>query len=106
MMFECRFTLPLTGRLQGRFTATRAKLLIKHHIDIPTIIIHIGAYLYALCVLEWVLTKFALLEPFAQFRYLRLAGGKIDKVVFLQNGQHVKIVTELPSHSVGTRFGR
>ena len=106
MMFECRFTLPLTGRLQGCFTFARVKLLIKHHIDVPTIIIHIGAYLYALCVFEGVTTELASFYPFAQLYNLRLIGRKINKIIALQNGQYIKVIAELPSHSVGARFGR
>lgn len=90
-MFECRFTLPLTGRLQGCFTFARAKLLIKHHIDVPAIIVHIGAYLYALCIFEWVTTELAFLDPFAQLYNLRLIGRKINKVITLQNGQYIKV---------------
>ena len=43
--------------------------------------------------------------PFAQLDYLRLVRSEVHIVVALENGENIKVIGQLPSHSISADLG-
>ena len=76
-------------------------ICIKHDIRIRSVIVHVGIELLTVAVLKGVADELVFTYPFTKLHYRRLVRSEVNEAMSGENGQHVKVIRQLPIHLVG-----
>ena len=90
-----------TTIVQTVLECNSSNVRIKHDVRIGRIVIHVGIELSAVAIFKGVANKLISTYPFTQLYYGRLVRGEVNEPMSGKNGQHIKVVRQLPVHLVG-----